>query len=51
MVNGWNLLLSLAFSKEEDQKKKGYKSSEQFGLSGDMVDDGSVEDGDAVFDS
>lgn len=46
-------------AKEEDQKKKDYKSGKQFGLSGkemfsfnpDLADDGPVEDGDAVFDS
>lgn len=46
-------------AKEEDQKKKDYKSGKQFGLSGkemfsfnpDLADDGDVEDGDAVFDS
>lgn len=46
-------------AKEEDQKKKDYKSGKQFGLSGkemfsfnpDLADDGPVEEGDAVFDS
>lgn len=46
-------------AKEEDQKKKDYKSGKQFGLSGkemfsfnpDLADDGEMEDGDAVFDS
>lgn len=45
--------------KEEDQKKKDYKSGKQFGISGremfsfnpELADDGPVEDGDAVFDS
>lgn len=46
-------------AKEEDQKKKDYKSGKQFGLSGkemfsfnpDLADDGPMEEGDAVFDS
>lgn len=46
-------------AKEEDQKKKDYKSGKQFGLSGkdmfsfnpELADDGDIEDGDAVFDS
>lgn len=46
-------------TREEDQKKKDYKSGKQFGLSGkemfsfnpDLADDGDMEDGDAVFDS
>lgn len=46
-------------TREEDQKKKDYKSGKQFGLSGkemfsfnpDLADDGEMEDGDAVFDS
>lgn len=46
-------------AKEEEQKKKDYKSGKQFGLSGkemfsfnpELADDGPVEDGDAVFDS
>lgn len=46
-------------AKEEEQKKKDYKSGKQFGLSGkemfsfnpDLADDGPVEEGDAVFDS
>lgn len=44
--------------KEEEQKKKDYKSGKQFGLSGkemfsfnpELADDGDMEDGDAVFD-
>lgn len=46
-------------AKEEDQKKKDYKSGRQFGISGremfsfnpELANDGPVEDGDAVFDS
>lgn len=46
-------------TREEDQKKKDYKSGKQFGLSGkemfsfnpDLADDGDMDDGDAVFDS
>lgn len=45
-------------AKDEDQKKKDYKSGKQFGISGremfsfnpDLVDDGPIEDGDAAFD-
>lgn len=46
-------------TREEEQKKKDYKSGKQFGLSGkemfsfnpDLADDGEMDDGDAVFDS
>lgn len=46
-------------SREEEQKKKDYKSGKQFGLSGkemfsfnpDLADDGEMDDGDAVFDN
>lgn len=46
-------------AKEEDQKKKDYKSGKQFGISGremfafnpELADDGPIEDGDDVFDS
>lgn len=45
-------------AKDEEQKKKDYKSGKQFGISGremfsfnpDLVDDGPVDDGDAAFD-
>lgn len=46
-------------AKEEDQKKRDYKSGKQFGISGremfsfnpELVDDGPIEDGDAAFDA
>lgn len=46
-------------TREEDQKKKDYKSGKQYGLSGkdmfsfnpELADDGEIDDGDAVFDS
>lgn len=46
-------------AKEEDQKKRDYKSGKQFGISGremfsfnpDLADDGPIEDGDAAFDT
>lgn len=46
-------------AKEEEQKKKDYKSGKQYGISGremfsfnpDLVDDGPIEDGDAAFDT
>lgn len=46
-------------SKEEDQKKRDYKSGKQFGISGremfdfnpELADDGPIEDGDIAFDT
>lgn len=45
-------------AKEEDQKKRDYKSGKQFGISGremfsfnpELANDGDMEDGDAAFD-
>lgn len=45
--------------KEEEQKKRDYKSGKQFGISGremfhfnpELADDGPIEDGDIAFDT
>lgn len=46
-------------TKEEDQKKRDYKSGKQFGISGremfsfnpELADDGPIEEGDIAFDT